>query len=69
MHRHCYRPRTPEQQPDLFPTQQPSAAYAAPGWNSLPDQARQAVTALMLRLLLAHAGGTVRETGSDADER
>ena len=33
---------------------------------TLPDQARHAVTALMTRLLIAHAGGPVPEPGSDA---
>lgn len=67
MHRHC--PRTPAYQPNLFPTRRPPTAGAAPEWKSLPDQTRQAVTALMLRLLLAHAGNTGRETGGDANER
>lgn len=68
MHRHRHRPRMPERQPDLFLTVKPPEAYTAPGWDSLPDPARHAVTALMVRLLIAHAGDTVRETGGDADE-
>ena len=67
MHRHC--PRTPEHQPDLFLERQPPMAWAAPEWDSLPDQTRQAVTALMLRLLLAYAGDTERKTVGDPDER
>ncbi len=69
MHRHRHRPRTPERQPELFPVAQPPVAYAAPGWDSLPDQARHAVTALMTQLLITHASGTVPGAGDDADER
>jgi hypothetical protein len=40
-----------------------------PGWNTLPDQTRQALTGLMTRMLVAHAGGAAPESGSDGDER
>jgi hypothetical protein len=40
-----------------------------PGWNDLPEQTRQAVTKLMSCLLVAHAGGTALQSGSDGDER
>jgi hypothetical protein len=40
-----------------------------PAWSALPDQARQTLTALMTRLLLAHAGGAKSEPRSDRDER
>jgi hypothetical protein len=40
-----------------------------PGWNDLPEQTRQAVTGLMSRLLVAHAGGAAPQPGSDGDER
>src|SRR5215211_647455 len=69
MHRHRRRARTPERQPELFSAPQPPVAGAAPGWSALPDQARHAVTALMTRLLITHASGTVPGPGSKADER
>ena len=69
MHRHRRRARTPECQPNLFSTPQPPIAGAAPGWSTLPDQARHTVTALMTCLLITHASGTVPEPGSSADER
>ena len=69
MHRHRRRARTPERQPELFSAPQPPVAGAAPGWSTLPDRARHAVTALMTRLLITHASGAVPEPGSDADER
>jgi hypothetical protein len=67
MHRH--RRRAPERQPDLFLTSRPPGAGADPGWSSLPDAARQAVTALVTRLLLTHAAGVASEPEGDADER
>jgi hypothetical protein len=69
MHRHRRRSRAPERQPDLFSAPQPPIAGPAPGWSSLPDGARQAVTALMTRLLITHAAGAVPELEGDADER
>ena len=69
MHRHRRRARSPERQPDLFPARQPRVAEAAPRWDGLPEQARHAATALMTRLLTAHAGGAVPKAGDDADER
>ena len=69
MHRHRRRARTPERQPELFSAPQPPVAGAAPGWSTLPDQARHAVTALMTRLLTARAVGAAPELEGDADER
>jgi hypothetical protein len=67
MHRH--HRRTPERQPDLFLPSPPLRAVASPGWSSLPSTTRQAVTALMTRLLIAHAAGVAPEREDDADER
>jgi hypothetical protein len=67
MHRH--RRRAPERQPDLFLTSRPPGAGPDPGWSSLPDATRQAVTALVTRLLLTHAAGVAPEPEGDADER
>jgi len=40
-----------------------------PEWNDLPEQTRQAVTGLMSRLSIAHAGGAAPQPGSVGDER
>ena len=69
MHRARCRPRRPDHQLDLFPSSQASTLIPALGWNDLPEQTRQAVTGLMSRLLVAHAGGAVPQPGSDGDER
>jgi len=63
-HRHPW-PRPPKRQLDLFAGSPPPA----PAWSALPDQTRQALTGLMTRLLLAHAGGAGSEPRSDGDER
>jgi len=69
MHRPRYRPRSPDHQLDLFPSSQASTLLPVPGWNDLPEQTRQAGTGLISRLLVAHAGGTALQPGSDGDER
>ena len=69
MHRHRHRPRRRERQPELFAAAQPPMPHAVPGWDRLPEQARRAVTALMARLLVAHAGGTAPKARDGADER
>ncbi len=69
MHRHRHRPRRRERQPGLFPAAQPPMPHAAPGRDRLPEQAGRAVTTLMTRLLVAHAGGTAPKAGDGADER
>jgi hypothetical protein len=69
MHRLPRRHRTLDRQLDLFPPPRTSTPLPAPGWDALPDRTRQAVTGLMTRLLIAHAGGMIVEPGSDGDER
>ena len=69
MHRLPQRPRALDRQLDLFPPPQASTLIPAPGWNDLPEQTRQAVTGLMSRLLVAHAGAAAPQPGSDSDER
>jgi hypothetical protein len=69
MHRPPQRPRALDRQLDLFPPPQASTLIPAPGWSALPEQTRQAVTGLMSRLLVAHAGGAAPRPGSDGDER
>lgn len=63
------RPRAPNRQLDLFPGGPPPAPGTTLGWNTLPDQTRQALTGLMTCLLVAHVGGAAPESGSDGDER
>ena len=69
MHRPRCRPRRPDHQLDLFPSRQASTLIPVPGWNDLPEQTRQAVTGLLSRLLVAHAGGAAPQPGSVGDER
>lgn len=58
-------PRPPKRQLDLFAGSPPPT----PAWSALPDQTRQALTGLMTRLLLAHAGEAGPKSRSDGDER
>lgn len=70
MHRPRHRPRTSDRQLDFFlQASLPLPPSPAPGWSTLPDQTRHAVTGLMTRLLIAHAGGAAPKPGSDGDER
>ena len=71
MHRPRRRPRTQDHQPDLFLSSPPPTPSSVPGWSTLPDQTRHAVTELMTRLLIAHASGAAPAPGpgSDRDER
>jgi hypothetical protein len=62
------RPQTQDHQPDLFAASAPSTRRGAPGWSTLPHQTRSAVTGLVTRLLIEHAGGETRKQRSDADE-
>ena len=62
-------PRTPDRQPDLFLDKPPTTACAIPRWSALPEPARQAVAALMMHLLVAHASGLAAKAGGAIDER
>jgi hypothetical protein len=64
-----HRHRTQDRQPDLFALIPPPAPDLAPGWSTLPDRTRQAVTSLMTRLLIGHVADAAPALGSDADER
>jgi hypothetical protein len=64
------RRRAPQRQLELLPADRPPAwPDAAPAWDALPDRTRQGLTGLMVRLLVAHAGGAASAAGDDADER
>ena len=49
------RPET-VRQPDLFATLTSRTPGSVPAWEALPVQARTDLTALMIRLILEHAG-------------
>jgi hypothetical protein len=63
------RPSGPAQQLDLFGGDRPRAKVDTPAWPELPAEARQALTGLMVRLILEHAGTSraapPREIGHD----
>jgi hypothetical protein len=63
------RPPGLAQQLDLFGGDRPRAIADTPAWPELPAEARQALTGLMVRLILEHAGtsraGSPREAGHD----
>jgi hypothetical protein len=59
----------PAQQLDLFGGDRPGAIVDTPAWPELPAEAREALTGLMVRLILEHAdrsrAGSPREAGHD----
>ena len=67
------RPRRPHRQLDLLLAETLTPANAAPQWNSLPDQTRQALSGLLTHLLLVHAANVGLLSGGlpegDADEQ
>ena len=66
MQAHRRRTIPPNRPLDLFST----SATTMPSWERLPARTRQVATALLARMLLAHArGGPSLEPGSDTDER
>lgn len=67
-HRRRHQTQTPDRQLDLLDPNPPSARCASPQWNSLPQQTRCALTDLVTRLLVEHAGGETRDPRSRADD-
>lgn len=61
--------RTTNRQLDLFEANVPPSPEGMPSWTTLPDQTRSALTELMTRILVAHAGAVATLPGSDGDER
>jgi len=49
--------RSRTQQFDLFTTRSGSSATPTPEWQTLPETTRQALTALMTRLICDHSAG------------
>lgn len=63
-------PRQPKTcQLDLFSSPHGAQAAQMPPWQALPDQTRQALTKLMVRLILDHIDGerAVRREEADHD--
>ena len=58
--------KTMTTQLELFPKTQSTAATPIPSWQSLPDDTRQALTRLMARLMVEHAGATDGESDHEA---
>ena len=61
------RRHSPSPQLELFP-EGTALPPSAPCWATLPEPTRRALTALMTRLLIAHASGAADELGG-GDER
>jgi len=59
----------PAQQFDLFAGDRPRARVDTPAWPELPAETREALTGLMVRLILEHAGtsrvGSPRDISHD----
>lgn len=60
------RPSNP--QLELFQESAPPLPRGAPTWTTLPDQTRRALTGLVTRLLIAHAGAVALEPEGDGDD-
>jgi hypothetical protein len=61
--------RLPSTQLELFPRRTPRAVEGAPLWTSLPEPTRLALTGLVTRMLIAHAGnGSLAPEGDGDDE-
>lgn len=63
------RTQMPGRQLDLLNPRPPLARCASPEWTSLPDQTRRALTDLVTRLLVEHAGDAACEPRSCTDDR
>lgn len=61
--------RKPNRQRDLFEENVPPSTEGMPSWTTLPDQTQSALTGLMTRMLVTHAGAVAIESGSDGNER
>ena len=60
--------RPPNPQPELFPERTPLPPPGAPSWSTLPEPTRRALTGLVTRMLIAHAGAeAVASEGGDDD--
>jgi hypothetical protein len=67
-HRRRRRTQTLNRQLDFLDPKPPPARGATPQWSSLPQPTRCALTGLVTRLLVDHAGGETRDRGSCADD-
>lgn len=62
------RTQTLDRQLDFLDLNPPLARVAPPQWSSLPQQTRCALTGLVTRLLVDHAGGEPRDPRSCTDD-
>ena len=53
---------------ELFPERTPRPAPGAPTWTMLPEPTRQALTGLVTRMLIAHAGTEAFAPEGDGDD-
>jgi hypothetical protein len=53
---------------DLFHERSPLPPRGAPTWTALPDQTRRALTGLVTRMLIAHAGAATPEPEGGGDD-
>ncbi len=60
--------RPPNPQLELFPERTLLPPPGAPSWTTLPDQTRRALTGLVARMLIAHAGAATPEPEGDGDD-
>ena len=61
------RRRLPNPQLELF-ADGTALPPSAPCWTTLPEPTRRTLSALMTRLLIAHASGAAGEPGGGSDE-
>lgn len=60
--------RPPNPQLELFPERTPLRLPDTPSWSTLPEPTRRALTGLVTRMLLAHAGAeALAPEGRDDD--
>ncbi len=60
--------RPPNLQLELFPEKTPLPPPGAPSWSMLPEPTRRALTGLVTRMLIAHAGAEAPAPGDGDDD-
>ena len=60
--------RLPSRQLELFAPGAPQPAPGTPSWTTLPEPTRRAVTGLVTRMLIAHAGSGTLAPEGDGDD-
>jgi hypothetical protein len=59
--------RLPNPQLELFPERTPLPPPGAPSWSTLPEPTRRALTGMVTRMLIAHAGEAIAPERGDDD--